>query len=171
MSLHPHQPESVPERTARVARAAFPHSNLYIRMRDQLGAIFEDGRFAQLFPKRGQPGESPWRLAPVTIFQFLENLSDRQAADAVRGRIDWKYAQSLELEDSGFDHTVLSEFRSRLVGGGAERLLLDVLLERFRTEGLLKAGGYPLGVGNGRTPRTCWLRSVQSTGSCWCKKL
>ncbi|MDP9427275.1 MAG: IS1182 family transposase [Actinomycetota bacterium] len=141
MSLHPHQPESVPENTARVARAAFPRHNLYIRMRDRLGTIFEDGRFVHLFPRRGQPGESPWRLALVTIFQFLENLSDRQAADAVRGRIDWKYALSLELEDPGFDHTVLSEFRTRLVDGGSERLLLDVLLERFRSEGLLKAGG------------------------------
>lgn len=73
--------------------------------------------------------------------QFTENLTDRQAADAVRGRIDWKYALSLELEDAGFDFSVLSEFRQRVLNGGMERLLLDRLLERFRGMGLLKARG------------------------------
>jgi len=110
-------------------------------MRDELGAIYEDEVFARLFPNRGQPAETPWRLALVTIFQFAENLPDRQAADAVRGRIDWKYALSLQLEDPGFDASVLSEFRTRLVEGGAELLLLDILLERFRELGLLKARG------------------------------
>jgi transposase len=71
----------------------------------------------------------------------VEGLSDRQAADAVRGRIDWKYALGLSLIDSGFDHTVLSEFRSRLIEGGAERLLLDTLLQRLRDHGLVKAKG------------------------------
>jgi transposase len=91
--------------------------------------------------KRGQPAERPWRLALITIFQFAEDLSDRQAADAVRARIDWKYALGLDLENPGFDHTVLSEFRGRLVESHAERLLLEVLLERFRKLGLLKAQG------------------------------
>ncbi len=103
--------------------------------------IYQDEDFAHLFPARGKPAEAPWRLALVTIFQFAEDLSDRQAADAVRGRIDWKYALSLGLTDPGFDHTVLSEFRGRLVAGGAERLLLDVLLRRFRELALLKARG------------------------------
>lgn len=141
MSLHVRKPEPVPEETARVARAAFPRGNAYIRMRDELDTIYEDEQFERLFPHRGQPAESPWRLALVTIFQFVESLSDRQAADAVRGRIDWKYALSLELTDSGFDSSVLSEFRSRFVEGGCERLLLDVMIERFRAQGLLKAGG------------------------------
>jgi transposase len=110
-------------------------------MRDELGAIFEDEDFAHLFPRRGQPAMAPWRLALVTIMQFAEGLSDRQAADAVRARIDWKYALSLELADPGFDASVLSEFRSRLLEGGAERLLFDHLLERFREMGLVKARG------------------------------
>ncbi|HLL32616.1 MAG TPA: IS1182 family transposase [Streptomyces sp.] len=141
MSLRPGPVPPVPAETARVARAAFPKGNPYLRMRDEVGAIYEDAAFAHLFPARGQPAAAPWRLALVTIFQFAEDLSDRQAADAVRGRIDWKYALSLELTDAGFDHTVLSEFRGRLVEGGAERLLLDVLLRRFRELGLLRARG------------------------------
>lgn len=112
-----------------------------MRMRDALGTIYEDADFAALFPSRGQPAEPPWRLALVTVMQFAERLSDRQAADAVRGRIDWKYALSLELTDPGFDASVLSEFRARLVAGGAEQQLLDLLLERFRAAGLLKVRG------------------------------
>jgi transposase len=141
MSLHARKPEPAPEETARVARAAFPRGNAYIRMRDELDTIYEDEQFERLFPHRGQPAESPWRLALVTIFQFAENLSDREAADTVRARIDWKYALSLELTDTGFDSSVLSEFRSRLVEGRAERLLLEVMLERFRRQGLLRARG------------------------------
>jgi transposase len=83
----------------------------------------------------------PWRLALVTIMQFRENLADRQAAEAVRARIDWKYLLGLELTDSGFDFSVLSEFRDRLRTGSAEELLLDKLLERCRALGLLKARG------------------------------
>ena len=141
MSLHARKPDPIPEETARVARAAFPDGNLYLRMREALDVIYADEDFADLFPTRGQPAEAPWRLALVTLFQFAEHLSDRAAADAVRGRIDWKYALSLELADAGFDHTVLSEFRTRLVVGGAERRLLDLLLQCARDRGLLKARG------------------------------
>lgn len=141
MCLHPRPVEPIPEQTARVARAAFPNANPYMRMRDELGVIFEDGDFASLFPERGRPAFSPWRLALVTIMQFSEDLSDRRAADAVRSRIDWKYALSLELDDPGFDASVLCEFRTRLLENGEERLLFDALLERLREMGLVKARG------------------------------
>lgn len=141
MCLHPRPVDPIPEETSRVAKAAFPKGNRYLLMRNELGAIFEDVQFASLFPTRGKPGFSPWRLALVTVMQFAEGLSDRQAADAVRARIDWKYALSLELGDRGFDASVLCEFRARLADGGAEELLFDVLLERFRVMGLLKARG------------------------------
>jgi transposase len=118
MSLHPQPFTDVPAETARVARAAFPRGNSYMRMRDEIGAIYEDGAFASLFSTRGQPAEAPWRLALVTVLQYAEGLSDRQAAEAVRSRIDWKYALNLELSDPGFDATVLCEFRARLVAGG-----------------------------------------------------
>ena len=141
MSLHPQEIPPVPDETRRVAQAAFPRGNVYMRIRDELGAIYDDQLLAALFPTRGQPAAPPWRLALTTVLQFAEGLSDRQAADAVRSRIDWKYALSLELTDPGFDHTVLSEFRTRLVAGHAEQLLLDTLLTRVREHGLLKARG------------------------------
>ena len=141
MCLHPRPVDPVPEETARVARAAFPKGNTLMRMRDELGTIFEDEDFVRLFPRRGQPAMAPWRLALATVMQFAEGLSDGQAADAVRARIDWKYGLSLELPDPGFDASVLCEFRTRLLEGGAERLLFDHLLERFRGMGLVKERG------------------------------
>lgn len=141
MSLKPSVLEAVPEETARVARAAFPKGNIYLAMRDELGIAFSDNDFAELFPRRGQPAFAPWRLALITVMQFLENLSDRQAADAVRSRIDWKYALGLELTDAGFDYSVLSGFRERLASGGKQTLLLDQMLELFKEKKLLKAKG------------------------------
>ena len=107
----------------------------------RLRTIYSDEAFADLFPTHGQPALAPWRLALVTVFQFMEGLTDRQAAEAVGDRLAWKYALSLELTDPGFDHTVLSEFRSRLVAGNAEQRLLDLLRERCREGGWLKARG------------------------------
>ena len=126
--------------TVQVARAAFPRGSLAIRIRDQLGAWCEDEAFAGVYGTRGAPGLSPAQLAAVTVLQFAENLTDRQAADEVRGRIDWKYCLGLELADPGFDFSVLSEFRSRLVAGGRERLLLYLLLARLGELGLVEAG-------------------------------
>src|SRR5260370_21534243 len=103
------------EETARDTRIAYPRGNYVMQLSYTLGTIYTDDLFADLFPTRGQPAEAPWRLALVTVLQFMENLTDRQAADAVRDRLAWKYALSLELSDPGIDHTVLSEFRTRLV--------------------------------------------------------
>ena len=141
MSLKPEVVLPVPEETIHVAQAAFPQGNPYMRMRDALGTFYEDTQFAALFCARGQPALSPWRLALVTIMQFAENLTDRQAADAVRARIDWKYALGLELTDPGFHYSVLSEFRSRLIEGNAEHLVLETMLTHFQEQGLLKAKG------------------------------
>jgi transposase len=141
MSLHPQEIPPVPEETRRVARAAFPRGNVYMRIRDELGAIYDDQLFAPLFPARGQPAASPWRLALTTVMQFAEGLSDRQAADAVRSRIDGKYLLGLELTDPGFDHTILSEFRGRLVEHQAASRLFDLVLERLRALGVIHARG------------------------------
>ena len=141
MSLHPQATYAIPEDTQRVARAAFPRGNIYMQVADRLGTLYHDTQFAALFPTRGQPAEAPARLALATVLQFAEGLSDRQAADAVRSRIDWKYVLGLDLTDPGFHHTVLSEFRTRLVAGEAEHLLLDTLLTLARTQGLLKTRG------------------------------
>jgi transposase len=139
MTLHAQTEFTVPEETSRVARAAYPHGNTLIKMRDALGTIYQDQSFASLFPHNGRAVEAPWRLALITVLQFMEELPDRQAADAVRGRIDWKYLLGLELADPGFDASVLCEFRKRLVQGGAEQLLLEALLALCKERGWLKA--------------------------------
>jgi transposase len=131
----------MPEETARLARASFPKGNAYLRLYDALGPIYANPQFAALFPEDGQPALAPAQLALVLIFQFAEGLSDRQAADAVRDRLSWKYALCLPPDDPGFDASVLSEFRTRLVAGGAEYQLLDLLLECCEAEGLVKARG------------------------------
>jgi len=141
MSLQPRSDYTVPAETARVAHAVFPNGNIYLQLYDSLGSLFQDEDFAALFPPDGQPALSPLRLVLVLILQFAEGLSDRQAADAVRSRIDWKYLLCLELTDPGFDYSVLSEFRARLIESGWEQKLFDRLLEQFRTRGLLKARG------------------------------
>jgi transposase len=141
MSLRPHSHTAVPAETSRVAQAAFPKGNLYMTLRDKLGTLYTDEEFADLCPTHGQPAACPWRLALLCVLQFVEHLSDRQAAEAVRSRIDWKYALGLELTDPGFDFSVLSEFRARLVMGNAALRLLDTLLERLQALGLLKRRG------------------------------
>jgi transposase len=112
-----------------------------MHLRDRLGGVYADARFAALFAVRGRPAEAPWRLAVVTVLQFAEGLSDRQAAEAVRGRIDWKYALGLALDDPGFHYSVLCEFRARLLGGGLDNVLLEDLLAACRTQGLLRKRG------------------------------
>lgn len=141
MSLQPGPAQDIPEETRRIAQAAFPNGNLYVRLRDELGTLYTDQQFTELFPKLGQPAEAPGRLALVTVMQFAEGLSDRQAADAVRARIDWKYALGLDLTDPGFDFSVLSEFRERLLIGGQTQDLLDTLLDGLIQRGWLKARG------------------------------
>jgi transposase len=141
MSMQPRPWPDVPELTARMARSSSRKGNLAMRIRDELGEVYADARFAAVFEVRGRPGVCPGQLMMASVLQFTENLTDRQAAEAVRDRITWKYALGLELEDPGFDASVLSEFRSRLVSGDLTSLALDVLLERLAGLGLVKAGG------------------------------
>jgi transposase len=139
MTFHAQSEFTIPEETVRVARAAYPRGNTLRKIRDEPGTIYQDQAFAELFPHNGRAVEAPWRLALITVLQFMEELPDRQAADAVRGRIDWKYLLGLELADPGFDASVLTEFRKRLVEGNAERLLFDALLDMCQQRGWLKA--------------------------------
>jgi len=142
MSLQPHDFSVIPAETVRVAKAAFPKGNLYLTLRDELGVIYQDSRFAHLFGSgRGRPAESPGSLALVSVLQFVEDKSDRQAAEAVSGRIDWKYLLGLALDDPGFDYTLLHEFRQRLLKNSAEQQLLDSLLELLKAKKLIKARG------------------------------
>ncbi len=139
--MQPRPWPDVPELTARMARSSSPKGNLAMRIREELGEVYADARFAAAFGVRGRPGISPGQLMMASVLQFSENLTDRQAAEAVRDRMTWKYALGLELEDPGFDASVLSEFRSRLVAGDLTSLALDALLERLAGLGLVKAGG------------------------------
>ena len=141
MSLPAQSAFGVPEETARVARASFPQGNPYMRMRDAMGPLYQDSDYAPLFSDLGRPGVSPGELNLVCVMQYAEGLTDRQAADAVRGRIDWKYALGKKLTDPGFDYSVLSEYRDRLSQGGLEARLLDDMLAQFQAQGLVKAGG------------------------------
>ena len=140
MSMQPRPWPDVPELTARMARASSPKGNLAMRIREEFGEVYAAARFAAAFGVRGRPGISPGQLMMASVLQFSENLTDRQAAEAVRDRMTWKYALGLELEDPGFDASVLSEFRSRLVAGGLGSLALDALLERMARLGLVRAG-------------------------------
>lgn len=124
MSLQAQAAYQVPETIAQVARAIFSEGNLVMRMYDELEMLFRDPTFTDLYPRVGQPAVAPFRLAFVILLQFMEGLTDRQAAEAVRTRIDWKYLFCLELADTGFDHTVLSEFWTRLWTHEAESRLL-----------------------------------------------
>ncbi|MFI9597641.1 transposase [Nonomuraea sp. NPDC052265] len=112
-----------------------------MRVRDELGELFADAEFATAYGTRGRPGLSPGMLALITVLQTVENLTDRAAAERVKYGMDWKYALSLELDDPGFDHTVLSEFRARVAAHGLEEKALDVLLAALADKGMVKTGG------------------------------
>ncbi|MDH3600957.1 MAG: IS1182 family transposase [Candidatus Tectomicrobia bacterium] len=133
----------VPQTTAAMVRAAFPKGNPYVDLHTEFGAIYDDDHFADLYSQNcGRPVEvAPWRLALVTVMQYMEGLSDRQAADAVRRCMDWKYALSLELSDPGFNFTLLHDFRERLVRHESSQQLLDTLLGACKARGLIKARG------------------------------
>ena len=139
--LRPLPIEPIPPETARIARAAFRKGNRYLRLADELDTLFTDEAFGALFPTHGQPACPPWRLALVTLLPCAEGLSDRQAVPAVRRRIAWKDVLRLELTDPGFDAAVLSEFRTRLLAGSAEFLLVDMLLTWCHNRRLVKARG------------------------------
>lgn len=156
MSVHFQPFPELPEATARLAKTVFKRkASIYLTIGDQLGPLFEAVDFAPLYAADGQPALSPNLLALVTLFQFMENLPDREAADAVRSRIDWKYALHLALDDQGFDASVLSEFRQRLAQHEMAQALFEHLLQRLQALGLLQKGGQQ------RTDATAVLAATQ----------
>ncbi|WP_069791842.1 IS1182 family transposase (plasmid) [Cyanobacterium sp. IPPAS B-1200] len=162
MSLHPQSIQPIPPLTREVAHQAFPQGNPYMTLRDELGIFYNDLDFAELYATEGQPALRPWRLVLVCVMQYMSDLSDRGAVAAVAARIDWKYALGLELSDSGFDASVLSLFRSRLLKGGKEKLVLDKLLERCQQLNLIKARG------QARTDSTHILASIRNLNRLEC---
>jgi transposase len=141
MSMWPRSRVQIPEQTVLVARAAFPNGSVAMSARDHLGEVFTDEQFAAAFGVRGAPAESPGALALVTALQFAENLTDRQAAQMVARAIDWKYALGLELTDPGFDASVLSKFRTRLVEHSLQEQVFTTMLTALTGKNLIGAGG------------------------------
>ncbi len=142
MTWRPYPIPSVPEATAAAVKAAFPKGNLYVDLHTELGAIYDDTCFADFYAERGHPVDvAPWRLALVTVMQYIEGLTDRQSDDAVRRCMDWKYALSLELTDAGFDFTLLHDFRQRLLLHDGAQRLLDTLLDTCKARGWIKTRG------------------------------
>jgi transposase len=141
VSLEARDDRGVPELTARMVRSAFPKGTFAVRVREALGPLFDDAAFAEAYPVRGRPAVSPGALALVSVLQYTEGLTDRQAAEQVRARMDWKFLLGLELDDPGFDFTVLSAFRDRLLAQGLEEKVLDLVLVRLSELGMLRAGG------------------------------
>src|SRR5512134_3407344 len=142
MSLRPEPLPPIPDATAAAERAAFPKGNIYVDLRTEFGTLYSDQLFVDLYPAAGRPVEvPPWRLALVMVMQHMEGLTDRQAADAVRRCIDWKYLLGLELTDGGFDFTLLHDFRDRILANAAEQQLLDTLLAALKARGLVVSGG------------------------------
>ncbi|WP_331743593.1 IS1182 family transposase [Kitasatospora sp. NBC_01300] len=138
MSIRPRPGDEVPELTARMARASNPGGTTAMWVRDRLDGLWRDEDFADWYPRDGRPGLSPAQLATVSVLQFLLGLSDRDAAEAVRCRIDFKYALGLELDDTGFHHSVLGDFRDRVLADGRTDRLLDLALARLKEAGLVR---------------------------------
>jgi transposase len=138
MSIRPCLGAGVPELTARVARASNPAGTTAMWVRDRLDGLWSDEDFARWYPRDGRPGISPAQLATVSVLQFLLGLSDRDAAEAVRCRIDFKYALGPGLDDPGFHHSVLGDFRERLLEEGRADRLLDLVLARLKEAGLVR---------------------------------
>jgi transposase len=138
MSIRPRLGVEVPELTARVARASNPAGTTAMWVRDRLDGLWADEDFASWYPRDGRPRISPAQLATVGVLQFLLDLSDRDAAEAVRCRIDFKYALGLDLDDQGFHHSVLGDFRDRLLVDGRADRLLDLALARLKEAGLVR---------------------------------
>lgn len=141
MSMQSRPLDPIPEQTARIARRTFPKGTLAMLLRDALEGVYSDTAFETLYPRRGREALAPWRLALVTVLQAVENLSDVQAAEMVRARLDWKYALALEVDDPGFDQSILTDFRQRLVDHQAQELLLEPILRLCVERGWIKPKG------------------------------
>src|SRR6266702_8897849 len=164
MSMKPSGLEPIPEETRALMQRLSPKGTMVSQLRDALGPIYSDEGFVHLFPTRGRAAEAPWRLALVTVLQAIEGLTDRQAAEAVRTRIDWLYALALPLDDPGFDYSILSDFRQRLLSAQAQDLLLEPILQLCRERGWLKPRGKQRTDATAVLARVRALNSLESVG-------
>lgn len=156
--MRPRSSAEIPAETAALVKAVCPKGTRVTRLRDVLGPVFDDNEFRGWFSAEGRSGVPPGVLAMVCVLQEMEDLTDRDAADAVRVRLDWKYALGLGLADPGFDFSVLSGFRERLALDRRAMRLLELMLEAAAAAGLLRAGG------KARTDSTHVLAKIRTLG-------
>jgi transposase len=164
MSMKARGLEPIPEETRLLVQRLCPKGTLVTQLRDALGPIYSDEHFAHLYAKRGRAAEAPWRLGLVTVLQAIEGLTDRQAAECVRTRIDWLYALALPLDDPGFDYSILTDFRQRVLAGQAQDLILEPILQVCRERGWLKARGKQRTDATAVLARVRALNSLESVG-------
>jgi transposase len=167
MSMGHGSGRKIPAEPVRAAEASNPNGTPAMWMRDRLQELFTEADFADWFPANGRRGLAPAMLALVSVLQYAENLTDRQAAQALRCRIAWKYCLGLELTDPGFDHTVLSEFRDRLAVEDRADRLLTVLMDRLAAAGLVRRHGRIRTDPRPRAPPWC----IDSTARSWSQTL
>ena len=141
MSLKIQPPWPMPAETGRIGKVLLEEKNAFRLIGDRLFDTLDEMEFADLYSVEGKPGISPVILAFVSVFQFMEKLPDRQAAQSLRLRMDWKYALHMPLEYEGFDYSVLSEFRDRLIEGKADKRVFEKLVAEIRAMGLIKERG------------------------------
>ncbi|MFJ2008694.1 transposase [Streptomyces chartreusis] len=141
MSMGVGSGRKIPVLTVRMARASNPRGTAAMWVRDRLDELFVDDDLADWFPADGRRGLSPARLAMVSVLQYAENLTDWQAAEAVRCRLDWKYCLGMDLDNPGLDYSVLSEFRDRMAEGDRADRLLAVMVDHLVAAGLVKRRG------------------------------
>lgn len=141
MCLKPKEPWPMPKETGEIGAKLLRPDSVYRLVGEEIFAQFNEADFADLYPAEGKPGYSPVILGFVSVFQYIEKYPDRQAAEALRMRLDWKYALHLPLDDQGLDFSVLSEFRDRLIKHQAEGWVFDRLVAAFRAKGLIKERG------------------------------
>jgi len=141
MSLHPIDRSEIPEETAKLGHKLLDENNVYRLIGDRLAELVKDEDFIDMYSSIGGPALSPVILSFVLIFQMLEKLPDRLATEAVRLRIDWKYALHLPLDWTGFHFTNLGHFRERLLKHETEYRIFDRLLQEIVEMGFIRRRG------------------------------
>jgi transposase len=141
MSLQPTWSTEIPQDTAALGQQLLPEDNVYRLAGDEASEVLQVGDFCGMYSISGRGAVHPFILALVTLFQFLENIPDRVAAEWSVLRIDWKYALHVALGYLGFHHSTLSNFRKRLVEHRQERLVFEQVLGWVQGHGFLKKHG------------------------------
>lgn len=141
MSLQDNWSTEIPEDTKSCGEQLLPADNPYRLVGEHVTEILSLADFRALYSQIGRGALCPIILALVTVFQFLERIPDRAAAQWAVLRLDWKYALHVPLLWPGFHFSSLSKYRQRLMEHEAERLVFERVLQWVQAYGLLKKHG------------------------------